>query len=112
MLRWSVLAQTTDLAPLALAEPLHGLTFALLHLACMRIIADTVPRDLAGTAQAVYGIVGIGGTTALLTVASGWLFGRFGANGFWAMFALCLAALPAIWMLHRSLAALASERAN
>jgi PPP family 3-phenylpropionic acid transporter len=45
--RWGVMAQTTDVAALALVQPLHGFTFALLHLACMRIIADTVPRDLA-----------------------------------------------------------------
>jgi PPP family 3-phenylpropionic acid transporter len=105
MLRWSVLAQTTATIPLALVEPLHGMTFALLHLASMRIIADTVPRDLAGTAQALYGILGVGGASALLTVASGSLYARYGAGGFWAMLALCLAALPLIWSLHRYLSA-------
>jgi PPP family 3-phenylpropionic acid transporter len=103
MLRWSVLAQTTAIVPLALVEPLHGMTFALLHLAAMRIIADTVPRDLAGTAQAVYGLLGVGGATAVLTAASGWLYARYGAHAFWAMSALCLAALPVIALLHRSL---------
>jgi PPP family 3-phenylpropionic acid transporter len=86
------------------------LTFALLHLAAMRIIADTVPRDLAGTAQALYGILGVGGASAVLTAASGWLYARYGAHGFWAMFALCLAALPAIAMLHRSLSAPSATR--
>jgi PPP family 3-phenylpropionic acid transporter len=46
-------------------QPLHGFTFALLYLASMNIIADTVPRALAATAQAVYGLVGVGGTTAV-----------------------------------------------
>jgi PPP family 3-phenylpropionic acid transporter len=59
---------------------------------------------MAGTAQALYGLVGVGGATALLTVLSGWLYARFGAGGFWAMALLCLTALPAIWMLRRSLA--------
>jgi PPP family 3-phenylpropionic acid transporter len=52
VVRWGVLAKTTDVAALAAIEPLHGLTFALFHLGCMRIIADTVPAELAGTAQA------------------------------------------------------------
>ena len=48
MLRWTVMAQTTDVMALALVQPLHGITFALLHLACMRLIARTVPHGLEG----------------------------------------------------------------
>jgi PPP family 3-phenylpropionic acid transporter len=64
LLRWGVMAQTTELAALALVQPLHGFTFALLHLASMRLITNTVPSVMAGTAQAVYGLVGVGGATA------------------------------------------------
>jgi MFS transporter, PPP family, 3-phenylpropionic acid transporter len=103
VVRWGVMTQTADVTALAAIEPLHGLTFALFHLSCMRIIAETVPRSLAGTAQAFYGTVAIGGTTALLTMVSGWLFSRFGSYGFWAMAALCCAALPIIWTLRTSL---------
>jgi MFS transporter, PPP family, 3-phenylpropionic acid transporter len=101
--RWGVLAQTAHVTALAVIEPLHGLTFALFHLGCMRIIADTVPSSLAGTAQAFYGTVGIGSATALLTMVAGWLFGHFGATGFWGMALLCCAALPVIWSLQRVL---------
>ena len=66
VVRWGVMAQTTNIAALAAIEPLHGLTFALFHLACMRIIADTVPRSLAGMAQAFYGTVGIGGHNSIV----------------------------------------------
>src|SRR6516164_4970337 len=103
VVRWGVLAQTADTIALAVIEPLHGLTFALFHLGCIRIIGDTVPRSLAGTAQAVYGTVGIGGATALLTMVAGWLFVQFGATGFWGMALLCCAALPVIWSLQRAL---------
>jgi len=103
VVRWAVMAQTANVAAFAAIEPLHGLTFALFHLGCMRIIAETIPRSLAGTAQAFYGTVAIGGTTALLTVASGWLFARFGSAGFWGMAFLCCAALPIIWSLQLSL---------
>jgi PPP family 3-phenylpropionic acid transporter len=100
LLRWGVMAQTTEVAALAFIQPLHGFTFALLHLASMRLITDTVPSNLAGTAQAVYGLVGIGGATAVLMVVSGWLYSHFGATGFWAMALLCIAALRVIWSLR------------
>ena len=102
VVRWGVMAQTANVTALAAIEPLHGLTFALFHLACMRIIAETIPRSLAGLAQAFYGTVAIGGATALLTMVAGWLFSRFGPNGFWGMASLCCAALPIIWSLRLS----------
>jgi PPP family 3-phenylpropionic acid transporter len=100
MLRWATLASTSDIAFLALVQPLHGFTFALLHLACMRLIAGMVPPGLEGTAQALYGSFGIGLATALLTLASGALYARLGAQGFWVMAALCALALPIAWKLR------------
>jgi PPP family 3-phenylpropionic acid transporter len=94
MLRWAVMAQTSNAIALALVQPLHGITFALLHLACMRLIARSVPPGLEGTAQAIYATIGIGSAVALLTVASGALYSRLGAQGFWVMAALCALALP------------------
>jgi len=100
VLRWVVMAQTTDVIALALMQPLHGLTFALLHLACMRLIAAIVPPELAATAQAIYGTVGVGMASALLTLASGSLYAYFGAQGFLAMALLCVAALPLTFSLR------------
>jgi len=102
MLRWAVMAQTADMIALALVQPLHGITFALLHLACMRLIARIVPQGLEGTAQAIYGTVGIGAAVALLTLISGALYARLGAQGFWIMAALCALALPLTWKLRQS----------
>jgi MFS transporter, PPP family, 3-phenylpropionic acid transporter len=104
VLRWVVMAQTVDVAMLAMIQPLHGFTFALLHLACMQIITATVPPTLAGTAQAAYGLIGVGGATALLTIFSGWLYGRLGPAGFWVMALLCGLAFPVIRMLQNALA--------
>jgi PPP family 3-phenylpropionic acid transporter len=100
-LRWGVMAQSSEVAVLALVQPLHGITFALLHLACMRLIARVVPEGLEGTAQALYGTVGIGAATALMTLASGTLYARLGAQGFWVMAALCALALPFVLGLRR-----------
>ena len=87
------MAESTNVAALALVEPLHGLTFALTHLACMRLIASFVPPHLAATAQGLY-VFGPGLFTAVLTMASGELYARFGAQGFLFMALLCAAALP------------------
>ena len=101
LLRWAVLAQSAAVLALALVQPLHGLTFALLHLACMRLLAQIVPPGLEGTAQALYGTVGIGAATACLTLVSGALYARVGAHGFWVMAALCALAFPLTWQLRQ-----------
>ena len=93
-LRWSVEAGTVWLPAMALIQPLHGITFALLHLGCMQRLAETVPSRLAATALTVYGTVGIGAATALLTLASGSLYGAIGPSAFWVMAGLCIMALP------------------
>ena len=102
VIRWSVLACTTSPALLGLAQPLHGLTFALLHLACMRVIVLVVPLRLAATAQSIYGTLCIGLATALLTLASGALYERMGGLAFFVMAALCLLALPMCAGLRQS----------
>lgn len=91
--RWTVMALTTDPLALALVQPLHGATFALLHLACIRILTQTVPPELAATGQAIYAAAA-GAATALLTLAAGMLYARYGASAFFAMAALCGIALP------------------
>jgi PPP family 3-phenylpropionic acid transporter len=67
----------------------------------MRLIGEIVPRQLAATAQAVYGTLCVGAMSALLTLASGPLYARFGASGFWVMAGLCVIALPATLGLRR-----------
>jgi MFS transporter, PPP family, 3-phenylpropionic acid transporter len=91
--RWVVMSQTTNVAAIALVQPFHGLTFALLHLACMRVIGLVVPPHLAATAQAVYAF-GAATASAIFTYLSGILYGQFGAAAFLAMTVLCALAIP------------------
>jgi PPP family 3-phenylpropionic acid transporter len=79
---------------MVLVEPLHGLTFALLHLACMQMLSVIIPPALTPTAQAIYGAVAVGAMSAILSLVSGPLYGARGARAFWAMALLCAAALP------------------
>jgi PPP family 3-phenylpropionic acid transporter len=101
IIRWTVMAQTTALTALALVQPLHGITFALLHLACMRLIAIVAPIHLAATAQAFYAL-GIGLATALVMLVSGRLYEQFGAHAFLLMALLCAIALPLALRLRES----------
>ena len=94
VVRWGLAARTAWFPVMAFVEPLHGLTFALLHLACMDVIGRVVPKRLASTAQTFYATVAMGATAALVTLASGPLYARFGPGAFWAMAGMCAAALP------------------
>ncbi len=103
VVRWSVLACTTSPLLLATAQPLHGFTFALLHLASMRVIVLVVPLRLAATAQSFYGTLCVGLAIALLTLVSGTLYQQVGGRAFLVMAALCLVALPICAGLRASL---------
>jgi MFS transporter, PPP family, 3-phenylpropionic acid transporter len=94
IVRWSVTAVTAWLPAMVLVEPLHGLTFALLHLACMQMLSVVVPPALAATAQGIYGGLAVGTMTAIMTLVSGPLYGALGPHAFWVMALLCAAALP------------------
>ena len=100
VIRWGAAARTAWFPVMALVEPLHGLSFALLHLACMDMIGRVVPAALAATAQAFYATIAMGAISALVTLAAGPLYGHFGAASFWAMAAMCAAALPLTWGIH------------
>jgi MFS family permease len=96
IVRWSVAGVTTSVLILSILQPLHGLTFALLHLACMRIMAALVQPGLAVTAQALYAFAS-GLVTAALTLLSGMLYAAYGGEAFLWMAILCGIALPFGW---------------
>jgi MFS transporter, PPP family, 3-phenylpropionic acid transporter len=82
------------LPAVALVQPLHGITFALLYFGCMQRLAESAPSRQAATALTVYGTLGIGAATAVLTLLSGSIYSVIGPQGFWVMAGLCAAALP------------------
>ena len=87
---------------LGLVQPLHGLTFALLHLACMRLIVQVMPIRLAATAQSIYGTLCVGLTTALLTLASGVMYEQMGGHAFLVMAALLFVGTASVHGLRPS----------
>jgi PPP family 3-phenylpropionic acid transporter len=96
IIRWSVAGVTTSVLLLSIVQPLHGLTFALLHLACMRVMGNLIPISLCATAQTIYAF-GAGLTTAALTLLSGILYARYGGASFFPMAVLCGIAFPFAW---------------
>jgi PPP family 3-phenylpropionic acid transporter len=96
VVRWCVAGTTTSTIALALIQPLHGFTFALLHLTCMRLIALVVPARLAATGQALYAL-GAGIMSAVLTMLAGQLYATLAGEAFLPMALLCLLALPLAW---------------
>jgi PPP family 3-phenylpropionic acid transporter len=101
VVRWSVTAITAWLPAMVLVEPLHGLTFALLDLACMQMLSVVAAPALAATAQGIYGGVAVGTMTAIITLVSGLLYGAFGPRALWFMALLCAAALPIAFAMRR-----------
>ena len=96
IVRWAVAGMTTSVLALSIIQPLHGFTFALLHLAAMRIMQMLVPARLAATGQSVYAF-GAGCSIAALTLLSGTLYAKFGGVAFLPMSILCALALPLAW---------------
>jgi hypothetical protein len=78
MVRWSVEAQTAWLPAMMAIQLLHGLTFALLPLANLRVLAETVPPRLAGNRADALSRGRVSAAVALLTLASGGLYAQFG----------------------------------
>lgn len=101
IVRWAVMAETPWFPALATIEPLHGITFALLHLTCMPALAQCTPRHLVATALKLYGTLGIGLPTVLLTLASGELYGQFRRARVLGHGGLCAAALPLVRSLRQ-----------
>ncbi|MCA9577428.1 MAG: MFS transporter [Polyangiales bacterium] len=81
VLRWSVLACTTDLTLLFAAQSLHALSFACLHLGALELIRRRIPEQ--HTATGLYTAAGPGVGMGLATPLAGLLFDAFRGGAFW-----------------------------
>ena len=99
VVRWSIFALDPSLPVLFVVNLLHAATFGAMHLAAIRVLAESVPAPLAGTAQTLHASLGVGLTMATLTLACGPLYAALGGAGYWAMAGLSAASLVAAWRL-------------
>ncbi len=93
LVRWAILAETTWLPALIVAQGLHALTFGAQHLMAMRLLSEAIPANETGAAQTLHASLGAGLAIMLMTLLSGQLYAEWGGAVFWAMWALCLPAL-------------------
>lgn len=91
IVRWSLMAWTTDLPWLILAQILHCGSFTVCHLAAMRYISARQGSEVIRL-QAVYSAVAMGGSIAIMTMFAGFLFQHLQGGMFWVM---ALLAVPA-----------------
>ncbi|POB80715.1 3-phenylpropionate MFS transporter [Vibrio vulnificus] len=92
MLRWGITASTTLLLGLVLVQLLHGVTFAMAHIAAIQYIQNSEEHKMVAL-QALYNALPLGAFIAAMTAFSGWGFEHWGANVFWVMVAMGLVAL-------------------
>ncbi|EHU5003996.1 3-phenylpropionate MFS transporter [Vibrio vulnificus] len=92
MLRWGITASTTLLLGLVLVQLLHGVTFAMAHIAAIQYIQNSEEHKMVAL-QALYNALPLGAFIAAMTAFSGWGFEHWGPNVFWVMAAMGLVAL-------------------
>ncbi|EIT7145230.1 3-phenylpropionate MFS transporter [Vibrio vulnificus] len=92
MLRWGITASTMLLLGLVLVQLLHGVTFAMAHIAAIQYIQNSEEHKMVAL-QALYNALPLGAFIAAMTAFSGWGFEHWGANVFWVMAAMGLVAL-------------------
>lgn len=82
--RWCLTAGTTEIWALVMIQALHGVTFAMAHLAAIQFI-QKAPTNQMVPLQALYNAIPMGAVIAVMTTVSGWGYENFGADVFWAM---------------------------
>ncbi|AHG19052.1 3-phenylpropionic acid transporter [Chania multitudinisentens RB-25] len=92
LLRWGLMASTTELGGLILMQVLHCGSFTVCHLAAMRFIAARQGPEVIRL-QAVYSALAMGGGIAVMTVLAGFLFEHWQGGVFWVMAAMVLPVL-------------------
>lgn len=102
VLRWGAFALEPPLWALWPLQILHIFSFAATFLAGVQLVERLSPRDSHTAAQTLNSMLSAGVLFGLATLASGPLFDRFGAGGYWAMAALAAAGGVAALGLARS----------
>lgn len=103
VLRWIAMAFDPPFAALVVLQILHALTFGATHIGTVHFIAQNIPPERAGTAQALQASVTAGIAMGGATLLAGQLYGPFGAKAYLAMAVLGALGLLAASMAQRRL---------
>jgi MFS transporter, PPP family, 3-phenylpropionic acid transporter len=101
MARWIAMAFDPPLVALIVLQLLHALTFGATHIGTVHFIAQNIPPERAGTAQALQASVTAGIAMGGATLLAGQLYGAFGAKAYLAMAVLGALGLVATLLAQR-----------
>jgi MFS transporter, PPP family, 3-phenylpropionic acid transporter len=99
VLRWTILAFTPPLWLVFPLQALHTLTYAATFIASLELVQRYATPRNASAAQAMNSALSMGALSGLATMASGWLFDRYGAGGYLLMSAMSAAGLIGVLRL-------------
>lgn len=88
VLRWSVLAVTTDPVALVAVQWLHAATFGCMHLGAMHFLNRAAPPGLSARAQTLHSSVTLGVASGVGMLSAGLLYETLQGGAFLAMAAL------------------------
>ena len=97
VIRWTLTGMTDHLTVIVIAQLLHALTYASIHIGAMNLIARTIPPSISATAQSLYSALAMGLGTGIATFTSGRLYTAMGSDSYFVM--SVLAGLGAITAL-------------
>ena len=90
LIRWPLLAMSTDLPVLFFAQALHAFTFGAAHLGAMAFLSHAIPPSLSATAQTLHGAVAMGLASAMISPILGGMYVIWGGDTYYAMMVLSL----------------------
>jgi len=102
VVRWSLLAVTTDPLLLASVQFLHAFTFGATHLGAMHFINRNTAPGLSGRAQGLYASVANGVVPGTAMLVAGRLYQGFGGLSFFGMSLVAVAGLAMALRLRKS----------
>ncbi|WGE41333.1 3-phenylpropionate MFS transporter [Actinobacillus equuli] len=97
ILRWSILASTTEITLLAISQTFHAITFGMAHYAMIRYISAQNPEKITKL-QGLYFALSNCGFTAIFTFISGMLYQDIPNFVFWLM---AIIVVPAIFIVPK-----------
>lgn len=96
-LRWGLMGSFTALPVLIIVQILHSGTFTVCHLAAMRFISARQEHEIIRL-QAVYSALALGGSIAIMTVVSGWLYQKLPHQEGMIFWLMALLTIPAMFI--------------
>ncbi len=103
VVRWGLMGGAAGLAPAALLQLLHALTFGASHLGAMHFMARTVPPGAAASAQSLYAALSAGLGSGLVMLGAGALYAAYGGHAYPFMALLSAAGLCGVLLLQRGM---------